>query len=259
MTEIRKLYVSTKVLAEAVCDKERLEALAFSLAVKLVFRSSVLLSANICEIRKFLKVGSKVASRVRKDGIAFGYLVPQRGGGLIAVPVRERNCFNVAITFERTKNEERQCLYSLKEIKDELRKAFLLNHISKQSDTVDTIKSATDGHTVREVRKARRKLKRMPPVSGCFETLSIDTISSLIHVCETKARRLKNQLVLSGDISEEEVIVETSIHIRDFDPKVENAMFRKANFAGCLLRRGGRVFCQLANAYRYNSSRVRYL
>lgn len=260
MATKRNLYISISVLKEAIDSKDRLKALAFSVAIKLCFRNSGLKSATNRNIQKKFHVSASTASKVVKDGLAFGYLrYDERIGMLVANKIKEENCWNCELLFDCRPSNNTESLYTLRKIEDELRKAYLLNHISKQTDTVNTLKSATDGHCSAQVRKAQRKLKRMPPTSGCHEQLSLYSISNLIHVCKTKARRLKNALILAKDIIQHELKIFTSIDPSTFNSVSANAWFRKSGYYGFLMHNQDGVFCQLANIYKYNSTKIIYM
>lgn len=257
MTDKRKLWISIGILKDAINDKDKLKALSFAVAIKLSFRNSGLKSTTNRGIQKIFYVSSSTASRVVKDGLKYGYLRnDDRIGMLIANKIKEDGCWNCKLFFDQRPQDLVECPYTLKEIGDELRKAFLLNHISKQTDTVNTIKGATEGRTQREIQKAQRKLKRMPPATGCYEQLSLNAISSLIKVCKTKARRLKNSLLSSKDIVEREVKVLTSINPYQFSPKSMNAWYRKTGYYGWFMHGQGCIVCQLSNVYIYNSNRI---
>lgn len=244
------------ILKDAINDKDKLKALSFAIAIKLNFRNSGLKSTKNRDIQKIFHVSSVTASKVVKDGLKFGFLrQDERIGMLVANKVKEEG-WNCKFFFDQRPQDLAECPYTLREIEDELKKAFLLNHISKQTDTVNTIKGATDGRTPKEIQKARRKLKRMPPTTGCHEQLSLNAISNLIHVCKTKARRLKNSLVLSKDIVQREVKILTSINPSQFNSECVNAWFRKTGFFGWFMHGEGGIVCQLSNVYVYNSNRI---
>jgi len=148
MTDKKKLWVSIGILKDAINDKDKLKALSFAIAIKLCFRNSGLKSTRNREIQRIFHVSSVTASKVVKDGLKYGYLrQDDRIRMLVANKVQEKGGWNCKLFFDQRPQNLTECPYTLREIEDELRKAFLLNHISKQTDTVNTIKGATDGRT----------------------------------------------------------------------------------------------------------------
>ena len=150
------LYLNIGLAEQAINDKRFIEALAFSVLVKLTFVSSRIQSATVSKCKDLFGIGSTRMCRIINSGIEYG-LLKRDNKDLVATSLKREKSYHIRLDFEcktysRTKalmsdrpKSERSpivCQYSLKDIIDIIRKSVLLNHISKQSDCEDTINIA---------------------------------------------------------------------------------------------------------------------
>ena len=84
---LRRFYLNLDLAREAVTSKERTEALAFSLLVKLTFVDSKIHHATYSNMKTLFNMGSSRLQRVVKNAIRYGYLV-REGKSLRALSIR---------------------------------------------------------------------------------------------------------------------------------------------------------------------------
>lgn len=267
------LYLNIGLAEQAINDKRFIEALAFSVLVKLTFVSSRIQSATVSKCKDLFGIGSTRMCRIINSGIEYG-LLKRDNKDLVATSLKREKSYHIRLDFEcktysRTKalmsdrpKSERSpivCQYSLKDIIDIIRKSVLLNHISKQSDCEDTINIAKgNAKSINQLRKARKKCKRMLRTDNAFTGLSRKRIMDITKVCKAKAKRLIDGLCLSGLVSRVEQSVRVCLNYSDFSPKMANSFYKETGLNGYLYRSGSEIRLRVSNRYVYSCDLITF-
>lgn len=99
----------------AVNNKDRLEALAFALLIKLTFQNSIVKSTSIRKLTYIFRMGWTKLSKVLKNALRYGYIVKE-GDIYFAPSLKQRGSFNKKLKFSEgtlssaTDGNHRQCL-----------------------------------------------------------------------------------------------------------------------------------------------------
>lgn len=252
------LRLSVKLAGEAVQSKDEIEALAFAMLVKLTFVSSRIQSATISRLKDIFHIGGTRMSRILKNGVKHGFLT-RDGADLVVNALYEHDAYHVCLNFEcKTWSRSGGCRYKLNEIIDIIRKSVLLNHISKQTECVDTIYKANDPSDLKEYKRASKRCKRMLEASPvAYAGLSNARIMQVTRTRRAKAKKLIRALVGSGLVLMKEVTVKTGITLENFCREA-NEFLRESGCGGYLFRGADGVYCRLSNVYQYNCNLIRY-
>lgn len=267
------LYLNIGLAEQAVNDKPFIEALAFSVLVKLTFVSSRIQSATVSKCKDLFGIGSTRMCRIINSGIEYG-LLKRESKDLVATSLKREKSYHIRLDFEcktysriktlinnkpKSEREPVVCQYSLKDIIDIIRKSVLLNHISKQSDCEDTINIAK-GNTksVNQLQKARKKCKRMLRTDNAFTGLSRKRIMDITKVCKNKAKHLIDNLCKSGLVNRVEQSVRVFLNYSDFSPKLANSFFRETGLNGYLYRSGSEIRLRCSNKYVYSCDLITF-
>lgn len=267
------LYLNIGLAEQAVNDKQLIEVLAFSVLVKLTFVSSRIQSATVSKCKDLFGIGSTRMCRIINNGISHG-LLKRDGRDLVATSLKREQSYHIRLDFEcktysrtralindkpKSEREPIVCQYSLKDIIDIIRKSVLLNHISKQSDCEDTINIAK-GNTksVNQLRKARKKCKRMLHTDNAFTGLSRKRIMDITKVCKNKAKHLIDDLCKNGLVKRVEQSVRVFLNYSDFSPKLANSFFRETGLNGYLYRSGSEIRLRVSNKYVYSCDLITF-
>lgn len=267
------LYLDIRLAEQAVNDKQLIESLAFSVLVKLTFVSSRVQSATINKCKDLFQIGSTRMCRIINNGIEYG-LLKRDGKDLVATSLKREKSYHIRLDFEcktysRTKalmngkpkseQEPVVCQYSLKDIIDIIRKSVLLNHISKQSDCEDTINIAK-GNTksVKQLRRARKKCKRMLRTNNAFTGLSRKRIMDITKVCKAKAKQFIDSLCSSGLVSRIEQSVRVCVNYSDFSRDVANSFYKETGLTGYLYKSGSEIRLRVSNKYVYSCDLITF-
>ncbi len=268
---VQRLYLSIDYASEAVISKEMTESLAFAMLVKLTFVNSKIKGATINRCKKIFGIGSARMCRIIKNGIQLGYL-RREGNTIVANSLKSEKQYHFhndfeALTASRTKDgdKEVQCKYKLKEMIALIREAVLLNHISKQSECADTIKSLQEPKTSKELKKAKKWQKRMrlSKDKSC-ELLSnrriMDVIkSSLYHSRKTIRSIVRKRWALKRDF-----VMITDIKPGDFNCFSANRWFKENNVRGYFFKtyyypeERYIIACNASRMYRYNCNLISF-
>ena len=125
------IYIGMNECIAAVRDKDRLEALAFALMVKLTFVDSVIKSTTMRQLSRIFRLGNKRLSRVLKNALRYFYIVKE--GNTYYVPsLKQRGSFNKRLeydfaTFSTT--EDGRSAYTLNRLMKDIRKTVWKNHL----------------------------------------------------------------------------------------------------------------------------------
>lgn len=256
----QRLYLSIKVANEAIQSKERIEALAFSMLIKLTFVSSNVQSASVARCKAIFGMGSTKMSRIIKNAIKFGY-IKRNGRDLIAMPFKGSKNYCVKLDFScltASFTGVNVCQYSIKDLIRIIKQSVLLNHIRKTNDCADTFKNSSNPKNKSVLAKAKRKIKRMQCNKFYGECLSIQRVMSITNTKRTNARNLISDLASKGLVDKSEYSVKTNISPLDFVKSV-NEWFKETGQSGYLYRGNDGIYCRLANIYKYNSDVITYV
>lgn len=256
----QRLYLSTIIANEAVLSRERIEALAFSMQIKLTFVSSVVQSATILRCKSIFGMGSTKMSRIIRNSLKYGY-IKRVGNDLIALPFKGTKNYCLKLDFAyltASLTGKNVCQYSIKDIVRLIKQSVLLNHIRKTNNCADTFNTSSDPKSNSALKKAKSKLKRMQCDKFYGEGLSIKRIMAITNTKRTNARKLIGGLVMKGLVDKVDQSVRTNIDPLDF-VKSSNTWFKESGCRGYLYRKGCAIYCRLSNIYKYNSDVITYI
>lgn len=256
----QRLYLSIKAANEAIQSKDRIEALAFSMLIKLTFVSSNVQSATVSRCKSIFGMGSTKMSRVIRNAIKYGY-VQRVGNDLIALPFKGNKNYCVKLDFAfltASFTKANICQYSIKDLIRIIKQSVLLNHIRKTNDCADTFNNSSNPKNKAVLVKAKRKIKRMQCEKSYGEGLSLKRIMSVTNTKRTNARKLIKGLVAKGLVEELEQSVKTNINPLDFTKSV-NDWLKETSQRGYFYRKGLAIYCRLSNIYKYNSDVITFI
>ncbi len=271
---VQRLYLSIDYASEAVCSKETTEALAFAMLVKLTFVNSMIKDATVKRCKKIFGIGSARMCRIIKNGINNGYL-KRDGNTITACPIKSEKQYHFhndfeALTASRTEHEredgdEVQCKYKLKEMVALIREAVLLNHISKQSECADTIKSLQAPKTSKGLKKAKKWKKRMRLLEDkACERLSNRRIMDITHSSLYCSRKTIRSIVGKRWALKRDVVISTDITPETFTPVRANRWFKENNVRGYFFKtyyypeERYIIACNTSRMYRYNCDLISF-
>lgn len=256
----QRLYLSTIVANEAVQSKDRIEALAFSMQIKLTFVSSIVQSATVSRCKSIFGMGSTRMSRIIRNSLKYGY-IKRVGSDLIALQFKGSKNYCMKLDFAYLTagiTGENICQYSIKDIIRLIKQSVLLNHIRKTNNCADTFNTSSNPKSKSAFKKAKSKLKRMQCDKFYGEGISIKRIMLITNTKRTNARKLISSLVANGLVDKVDQSVKTNINPTDFI-KSSNVWFRESGCRGYLYRKGYAIYCRLSNIYKYNSDVITYI
>ena len=267
----QRLYLSISLASEAVTSKDVMEALAFSMMVKLTFVNSKVQNATVKRCKEIFGIGSARMCRIIKNGIQYGYL-RREGGTIIAASLKTEKSYHFhndfkALTASRTKKDEKdevQCQYKLKDIIALIREAVLLNHISKQSECSDTINTLQNPKTLKSLKRAKKWQGRMRLCKDkACEGLSNRRIMDITHTSLYHSKKLIRSIVKKHWVLKREAIIATDIDPKDFIRSV-NKWFKENNIKGYLFKffyapiNDYIIACNASRMYRYNCQLISF-
>ena len=284
-----------KLMQEAIYSKEKMEALAFSIMVKQTFTNSTVNFATVRKMKTIFGIGQDKLARIIKNGIGYGYF-ERRGKDLFAKKLKGAGYHytltliakNASIT--ATTDELKSCniktAYKIKRIEQEIRDAVLLNHISKQTDCVNTQKEASleiqsglsQGESYVATKKrdsARAKIKKYGnkgKLKGALNhnTLSHRTIMNKFGFSKHRSIYTLRRLQASKDIKCTHNFIDfetetgetinphsiTNEYVRQYKENGGRGyltLVTSDNEWGC------KVAIRIANSYTYTSNKIAYL
>lgn len=206
-------------------------------------------NATIRGCKEKFHIGSTRMSRIIKNGIEFG-LLKRVDKSIVATKIKSEG-FNCRLEFEDRN-------YTLSEVIDMIRNSLVLDHIRKQTYVVDTIDMAQNpqNNAQRKAGAMRMSKKSMSTVKKAYRTLSNQRIMKLANVKRYRASILIKKLLCGGRITKNSTIVEMGI-----DPKNFTADFirwrKNSDARGSLFSYKGKIYCKLANSYKYTCDAIR--
>lgn len=249
----------------AVQNKDRHDALAFALLVKITFADSIIKSTSIRKLTKIFRMGWKRLSRVLNNALHYGYIVKE-GETYFVQPLKQRGSFNKKLVFTKgtlSLSKDGRTEYRFNEIKKIIRKETLKNHIRKQSDFLDTASVVNAPVDDKEYRRNKARLKRMSGLTSVSDDLLKDSarlsINRIMKVTGTKrstAKKLVKEMVAKGEIirSFENIPVDMDYKELEKDYVFQQAVYKANKLGGWLHIFKSAVYIQTANRYSLTES-----
>lgn len=244
----------------AVNDKDRLEALAFALLIKLTFVDSVVKSTSIRQLTFIFRMGWTRLSRVLNNALQYGYVVKE--GDIYFVPtLKQRGSFNKRMEFDFvpfSKTEDGRSAYRLNALMKEIRKIVWKNHIKKQRAFCDTALSVDSPSDDKEYKRSRGRLKRMCGITRISKDtiqsssrLSIRRSMQVMGASRSMTKRLINQMIADGDVVRHFENIPLSMDHKELekDYALQQAVYRANEIGGHIHIFKSAVYIQVANHY----------
>ena len=256
----KRIKISIMAMRSAIQDKENLESLAFSILIKQTFVSSRINNPTYRNLRSIFGIGNSKLKCLISNGIKLGYLRYDKEC-LVANKLNKQGVvFDfVGSDLTASKTNSIVCKFTLKEIRNAIKKAVVVNHINNANECFDTINSANSPTNVREYRRARGKLKRMPNVKFANNQISIKRFAEISNSSMYVAKMVIRELKSKGNIVSKRSIVKTSINPEEFGCTAIKWLRETGNYGSffCSKSNGNKaVFCKLANVYNVKSSNI---
>lgn len=253
-----KIYLSVQESEYVLNDKERLEAFAFAVLIKLNFNSSAVRSSKIRYCKELFHIGTTRMTRIIRNGISFGYL--RREGNIIIANSIKSKKFNVKLERKFTYCKTNRIFQNLSSIMDAIRKSVLLNHISKQTSCSDTFSKRDCPSGASEYRMARYRIKKTScRTKAACTGLSNTRISEITHTKLYRAKKLIRSLVSCNLVTSTKRAVKTSISPKNFNRDSVNRWNKQSGLRGYYFGWKGSVYCRITNEYRLSSNLVTYI
>ena len=256
----KRIKISIMAMRSAIQDKENLESLAFSILIKQTFVSSRINNPTYRNLRSIFGIGNSKLKCLISNGIKFGYLRYDKEC-LVANKLNKQGVvFDfVGRDLTASKTNSIACKFTLKEIRNAIKKAVVVNHINNANECFDTINSANSPTNVREYRRARGKLKRMPNVKFANNQISIKRFAEISNSSMYTAKIVIKELKSKGNIIANKTIVKTAINPNEFGSNAVKWLRETGNYGSffCYNSNGHKsIFCKLANVYNVKSSNI---
>ncbi len=201
-------------------DKDALDGLVFAYMIKTTFVSGRINNATTANICHALRIGNRVCRRCLKSALDRGY-VRRMGNDIIANNLNRRLDYIYPLKIERQRLFERddktpKCPFKFTQLKKIIREIVIENHISKQEDFCNTIKCSVNPRSERQLKHARRRIKRMcdKPIAENTDRLSIRRIMEVVNLKRSTAKSIMRGLVKSNRIAKTPNIEQTDIDIQ---------------------------------------------
>lgn len=265
------LYVSYDIAKRALSDNRALDALAFTVSIKLNYQNSILYAKPIREAKQVFHIGQDKLRRVINDAETLK-LIRRSNRNIAATRLRKVNAPNIRLYFGSCEG------IKLNTIKDCIRKQILLNYFSVTSKFRNTekelLKSKDDKAYVKT--KAYNKAKRF--AQKCMNQKELDrienskeyilqnnrgvskrSIAKRVNCSIGTAHRLVREMRNDGTIS----VVPNIVYMCDLDDKAfDERRFNAQNnteSSYCHFRRlagHGGLFAQFSNSYLPNKKSI---
>lgn len=252
------IYLSSEIANEAVRDKSKLESLAFSMMIKLVFKSSTLKSKNIRYCKELFHIGTSKMSRVMKGALKYGYIRIENGR-VIANPFKEYKAYNVKVDRIGLYSKTQTVNIKINQAIDIIRKAVLINHISKQNNCFDTFRKSCCPSSVKQYRKAKRTIKKLCKTKKSCVGLSNKRIATVTNTKVYRARKMIRELVSSSVVSRNRRAVKTNIPAKDFNRERVNYFYKSSGKRGYFFYLKGAIYCRISNEYHIQPNKINYV
>lgn len=261
---INRIYISKEFVRSDFKSKERREALAFAILLKLKFRSSTLHydrerdgKTKLRALAPFFRMGNVKLMRAIKNGLKFEYL-RQEGNLIIANKVKCLDYHNYYINFDGQKN------YEIKDIEKELEKAFVYCHIETLEYLVHKKDNPKNFKSVKQAKKDSLKLELygIKEDSIVDNKVSYKTWATHLGVSRSYAISLIKEMVKEGRIGVSHYFEEIGDKDLTITDKKEIVKVFGGFVRGLLNPRTNKIenVLQLSNKYSLNErNNVKYL
>lgn len=275
----RTIYVSIPMVREAMQSKERTEALAFAMFIKMVHVNSIL-KGSIRSQKSTLHIGQNVLERAKTNAIKFGYITKDEHGNYTALPIRgEKRCFRYRLDFDLT--EKRIVVRAGKKVRALgsgvrladvvflLKRIMLTNRVRQQNKYTELVHQVKCGNKCSR-KKARRRLHSLwrricRQEHTPYNNLSIKKMAYLFSSSKYSAINVLTSLIEDKSLERKVCVVplkraqalkkkrgELNIYFRSRCAAhyAEANMNRKqAGQGGYIYQHKGQVFLRMANIY----------
>lgn len=197
---MRRLRIGIKEAEWALGDKNRLDAFCLLLKIKLLFRSSDLKLISYNKCGTLLHMDRAKLKRLLEYGSEIGYFdkVVNNKGDIryVARKIHSNQGYSYKL-----RNDDLTKV-SFPALKTLVRRIVMENHIRKQEDTFNTHDKGTLGTSTKQIRKARKRERRMLKRDFCeqYDGLSYNRISKVIKGTMYQALKITNELTRRGII-----------------------------------------------------------
>lgn len=256
----RYIYIGISECVLAVRNKDRLEALAFALLVKLTFVDSIIKSTSIRQLTHIFRMGWTRLSRVLDNALRYGYIVKE--GDTYFVPtLKQRGTYNKRLEFNIvpfSKTGDGRCVYTLNALMKEIRKNVWKNHINKQKAFCDTALVVDAPADDKEYKRGRARLKRMcgivsvsPDMLKKSKRLSIRRSMDIMGAKRTMTKTLINEMIRNGEVTRSFENVPTNMDYKELERNyaMQQAVYKANELGGHIHIFNGAVYIQVANHY----------
>lgn len=261
------IHLSTSLCTKALKSKESTDALALALLVKFTFVNSVIKDATLSKVMKVFHISYARCKSAIAAGVDMG-LFHLDGNRIVVGKINARGEYNILLKV-RLKSAMRQtgeisAPYTVTQMCNLIRKAALINHISKQSNLFDTLRLATQPRPSETelMKKAKRKLSKRNMQAGNIvsdgQKLSYKRMSVIMGCSASLAKKLVKFLVRIGVLEKQLNFEDSGLHIDQFSKAIQNG-YRQSGGRGFMVRRDGQVMLQCSNSYSINDAPIRYL
>ena len=218
---IQTININITEAMEAVKSKEALDGLIFAYMIKTTFVSGRINNATIRRVCHALGIGNTICRRGLKSALERGY-VRYEGNDLIAANINKRLDYLYPIQKELKRKSERaisetpHCPFKFTELRKIVREAIIENHILKQNDFSNTIKCSVNPHSKEQLRRAKRRIKRMcsKPIVENGDRLSHKRVMEVANLKRSTAKTLMREMVKSKRLTRKQNIEQTDIDIQ---------------------------------------------
>lgn len=259
------IYIGINECISAVEHKDRLEALAFALMVKLTFVDSIVKSTSIRKMTRIFRMGWTRLSRVLNNALQYGYVVKE--GDIYFVPtLKQRGSFNKRLEYDfktYSTNMDERSVYRINRLMKDIRKAVYKNHIKKQTTFCDTALSVNSPCDDTEYKRSRGRLKRMCGIVSVSnemlkssKRLSIRRSMKVMGTSRSMTKNLINEMIADGEIYRHFENIPVSMDYKEFECNyvAHEAIYKKNEFEGHLHVFKSAVYIQVANHYSLSES-----
>lgn len=268
------LYIDRIELSEAFKSKERFEALVFAVCVKLNFQNSIVYKTDFRSLKAFFKIGQTRLTRILKNGRKYGY-INVKDNVLSANKLRSTDAYNYRLVFDFKTYKFTDNVHSaflMKDVADFLRKQIILNYVAQQNfkeNMSNTLASRDaeycNGKQYKKAVKQRNNKYMNLRISNDYtkhNLISRSRFAKVANCSKSKAKRLVNEMCVSGMMKRKSVLVKTDIRRDRFNMNRVNDLLGTITMP-CFLRAVKNeeyIYLQLSNLYvnRHNNLRFIY-
>lgn len=211
---IQTIYINATLASEVVQSNEAMDGLIFAYMIKATFVSGRIHNATIARICHILGIGNRVCRRGLKSALAHGY-VRQEGNDIIANKLNKRLDYVYPLQIELKR--DKRCPFKFTQLRKFIRKVVIENHISKQNDFCNTSSVASDPHSLKQYKRALRRIKRMcnEPIAENTDRLSTRRIMEVANLKRSTTKNIMRELVKSHTLYKYPNIEHTDIDIQN--------------------------------------------